>query len=406
MQRPVWLTVPRKADMSTYRIMITTLVVGLAASSVDARVKCAADSRCDRTEIVAGVRAAIEQACPCTAQPNKKAYRRCAKQELKRRQQELGKADFPKPCRKEVVRAFKNATCGRPGTVVCNKTNKKGRTRCSVTDADRCPAEPGRSSPCGAFTSCVDACVPDGGCPSTPPTTLPPPTSTTTTTKTTTTTTTIVSGTSTSLLTSSTVVVTTTSTVPTTTMTTIPTTLPCADVNLGSGAPLVVSGTTAGAGDDDLAPLACLEFPMPGGEDVLYEWTAPASGTFVFDTRATALDTVIYVRDACGGTVLGCNDDPFGLGGPDGVSARAAAALTSGQTVLVVVDSANLSGAFSLKITGPFAADSCCVIHGTAGCSPGATEACVCALDDLCCSAEWDDVCVWRAITNCSAVCG
>lgn len=368
----------------------------LLAPSVAAKQVCSEGSRCDRPEVVAEVRAAIDAVCPCEAQPTKRAYRRCAKQELKRQRQLLGD-DLSKPCRREIARAYKNAVCGRPGTVPCNKTNRKGRTSCVVTTESRCPTVPGRSSPCGAFTACVDACVPAGGCPDVPPTTLPPSTTTSTSLVTTTT----ASSTSSSLPTSTTMV-TTTTVAGSTTTTSLATTLPCADANLGTASPLAVSATTVGAANDIEPPEACQSFPMTGGGDVFYEWTAPASGVFVFDTRSTPFDSIVLVLDDCGGTVLGCNDDPEGFGV---LGSRTQASLTEGQTVLVVVDSASDPGPYTLAITGPFAADDCCVTHGTSGCDVPATESCVCGADAVCCTDPWDGLCVWRAIARCDATC-
>ena len=46
----------------------------------------------------------------------------------------------------------------------------------------------------------------------------------------------------------------------------------------------------------------------------------------------------------------------------------------------------------------------CCVAHGGLGCDDPAVEACVCALDDVCCSAGWDEICVEEA-GQCGAAC-
>lgn len=370
-------------------LLVLPLALGLGAAPAVGRVTCLATTRCDRPDLVADVRDAIEAACPCAEQPSSRAYRRCAKRALKERQRLLGKGVLPKPCRKDVVRAYKNAVCGRPDAVPCNRTNRRGRTKCVVVAAAHCPVEPGRSSPCGAFTSCLDACAPEGGCPTTPPTTV--------------TSTTVMTSTTSSIATSSTVMATTTTTTPGgTTTSTLPTTLPCADVNLGDASPLTIMGTTVGAGNDVEPPPACLSIPLSGGEDVLYEWTAPAAGTYVFDTRQTPFDSVVYVLDGCGGTVLACNDDPEGFGV---LGSRTEVALGAGQTVLVVVDSASTSGSFTLAITGPFGPDDCCIAHAAPGCDDAATQTCVCGADALCCSDGWDGLCEWRAIDRCDAVC-
>jgi len=394
------------------RILAFALPALLAMTALPSRagIACTDTARCDRPDLVAELRVGIAVACPCDVQTTKRAYRRCAKLALKELLGKLGKGEVPKPCRKDITRSYKNATCGRSDVVACNRTNRKGRTKCVIATVARCPVDPGRSSPCGAFTSCTDACMPDGGCPAGPPPTSTSSTtivttssSTTSSTSTSTTTTTMTSSsttTSTILGTTSTsVIVTTTSTTSTTTL---PTTLPCADVNLGAVAPVTVMGTTAGAGNDVEPPPGCLSLPLGGGEDVLYEWTAPAAGIFVFDTRRTPFDSVVAVLDGCGGTVVACNDDPEGFGV---LGSRAEASLGAGQTVLVVVDSADQSGSFALDITGPFGTTDCCVAHGASGCDEPSTESCVCGADAVCCSDTWDDLCVWRAIDRCAATC-
>ncbi len=44
--------------------------------------------------------------------------------------------------------------------------------------------------------------------------------------------------------------------------------------------------------------------------------------------------------------------------------------------------------------TGGPAKGPCCAVHSTPGCSEPGVEACVCALDGLCCDKEWDQICV------------
>lgn len=90
------------------------------------------------------------------------------------------------------------------------------------------------------------------------------------------------------------------------------------------------------------------------GDELIYSWTAPADGTYSFDTMNEYRDTVLYVRDGgCDGEELACNDRPSS-------SARSVVAvpLTSGQEVTVVVDSnSGASGATQLAIY-PFS-DTC-----------------------------------------------
>lgn len=70
------------------------------------------------------------------------------------------------------------------------------------------------------------------------------------------------------------------------------------------------------------------------GDDVILTWTAPAAGTYVFDTMQWYRDTVLYVQDAvCEATELACNDSPAG-------TARSVVSLPLGanEEVVVVVD--------------------------------------------------------------------
>lgn len=52
----------------------------------------------------------------------------------------------------------------------------------------------------------------------------------------------------------------------------------------------------------------------PIGPDTWYAFTAPATGRFTIDTcRTASFDTVLALYDACGGTLLACNDDSCGV---------------------------------------------------------------------------------------------
>jgi hypothetical protein len=74
-------------------------------------------------------------------------------------------------------------------------------------------------------------------------------------------------------------------------------------------------------------------------------FTAPTDGTYAFDTRGSAFDTVLGVYDGCAGNELACND--FGPAG----DALAIVDLLAGQSVTVVVDGMyGASGAFDLEV--------------------------------------------------------
>ncbi|MEO0605320.1 MAG: putative metal-binding motif-containing protein, partial [Myxococcota bacterium] len=86
------------------------------------------------------------------------------------------------------------------------------------------------------------------------------------------------------------------------------------------------TGTCTGAGSPDLA----------------YQFVAPATGTYVFDTQGSGYDTVLHAYDGCGGAVLDCNDDTYGL------QSEIVLELQAGQVAIVIVDG---FGTFS---AGPF----------------------------------------------------
>ncbi len=67
-------------------------------------------------------------------------------------------------------------------------------------------------------------------------------------------------------------------------------------------------------------------------QDASFEFTAPASGDYTFDTFGSDFDTVLTVLDGCGGAELACNDDTLGT------QSEVTVTLSAGQTVLVVVD--------------------------------------------------------------------
>ncbi|MFV8755290.1 hypothetical protein ACNOYE_32470 [Nannocystaceae bacterium ST9] len=73
------------------------------------------------------------------------------------------------------------------------------------------------------------------------------------------------------------------------------------------------------------------------GNELLFAWTAPAAGSYVFDTFGSAFDTVLYLQepalqDGVCGAELACNDDA------DDVQSQVFADLAAGQTVIIVLD--------------------------------------------------------------------
>lgn len=90
----------------------------------------------------------------------------------------------------------------------------------------------------------------------------------------------------------------------------------------------VSSGSSAGAPSETEGSCA------GRGRELAFEWTAPFAGEWVFDTEGSSFDTVLYVRDGCGGAELGCNDDVRG----GTVTSRLTLTLAACQTVVVYVD--------------------------------------------------------------------
>ncbi|WP_437734842.1 MXAN_6577-like cysteine-rich protein [Sorangium sp. So ce1335] len=118
---------------------------------------------------------------------------------------------------------------------------------------------------------------------------------------------------------------------------------PCPEIDLGSTVPQTVTGTTAGAAD--IMSSAC---GGVGGGEATYAFTAPATGTYLFDTFLSSFNTVLYARDVdCSGAVLKCNNDAAG-----GVQSRLTMDLEEGKTILLVVDGSSVSGAgeFTLNV--------------------------------------------------------
>ncbi|MBK8170978.1 MAG: putative metal-binding motif-containing protein [Sandaracinaceae bacterium] len=85
-----------------------------------------------------------------------------------------------------------------------------------------------------------------------------------------------------------------------------------------------------------------------GSPDVSYSWTAPRSGSYVFETTGSSFDTVLSLRSSCGGSELECDDD----GGGGGQSSRFAHTFAEGESVIIVIDgfSDTSEGEYTLSI--------------------------------------------------------
>ncbi len=104
----------------------------------------------------------------------------------------------------------------------------------------------------------------------------------------------------------------------------------CAHHDLGSALPTTFHGETVESGDGFQGTCgAKLQ------QDRAHLWTAPRSGTFVFDTSPGGWGNALYVLTGCRGTELACDASRAGSATD---SAAVKVELKQGQTVLVVVD--------------------------------------------------------------------
>jgi hypothetical protein len=121
---------------------------------------------------------------------------------------------------------------------------------------------------------------------------------------------------------------------------------PGCGAELPSQVPVVVGGTTNGAGDQYIG--SCASNPV---SEVEYWWTAPATGSYLISMDGSNYDTMLYVREGgCDGEELGCNDDTF-----DGQQVYLWSSLpldlVAGQTISIFVDGYSGTGTYQLSIT-------------------------------------------------------
>jgi len=158
-------------------IVLCGAVLALLLGTGDAQARCG-DLPGD-TAAVAAARADIQTTCGCpTTVGSRPQYLSCARGIVDAR---LAAGTLPRTCRSNVLRCVNKSSCGKPGAVSCCRTNKRGKTTCSiVASAARCKAPSGGSACVGQFASCCDACTATGCAPTpTPkPTATPRPTAT------------------------------------------------------------------------------------------------------------------------------------------------------------------------------------------------------------------------------------
>jgi hypothetical protein len=214
---------------------------------------------------------------------------------------------------------------------------------------------------------------------------------------------------------------------------------PCEDEDIGSAiGPAVSVGNTFGADNDLDASCGGM-----GGEDQTIRFTAPADGTYVFDTFGSGFDTKISLFGNCDvGSEIDCNDD-VAMGN---LLSLVQLDMTMGESVLIVIDGFDGEfGDYVLNITQPgicgndiinafeacdgvelsgqdcgslgFAGGTlscladcsaydtsecvyggdCCADNMSPGCEDPTCTAAVCAFDDFCCLMTWDQQCADEA---------
>ncbi|MEM6990923.1 MAG: hypothetical protein AAF721_10510 [Myxococcota bacterium] len=115
----------------------------------------------------------------------------------------------------------------------------------------------------------------------------------------------------------------------------------CNGGDIGSAVGIGIgSGSTVGAGDDT----------QPGctattGDDLAFQWTAPTTDNYRVDTFGSDFNTVLSVRDGCGGAELVCNNQAGG-----GDQSQVTFAATEGTTYSIVVDGFAESGNITLSV--------------------------------------------------------
>ena len=142
-------------------------------TALDAHARCG-DAPGDATAI-ADARAEILATCGCpTTAGSRASYLSCARGLAANR---VTAGRLSSSCRASVLRCASKSTCGRPGAVSCCRTNRTGKTTCSVVgSAARCKPPAGGSACAGQYASCCDACTATGCRPT--PTPVPTPTPT------------------------------------------------------------------------------------------------------------------------------------------------------------------------------------------------------------------------------------
>lgn len=115
----------------------------------------------------------------------------------------------------------------------------------------------------------------------------------------------------------------------------------CIDVVLDAAVPVQVLGEL-NPGPSRFQP-SCVDSQ---GAEVTFSFTAPESGTYVFDTVGSSIDAILYAYGpSCALPELACNDD---IGGT--LDASIGLPMRAGETAVVVLDSFGEAGAWVLNV--------------------------------------------------------
>jgi hypothetical protein len=125
----------------------------------------------------------------------------------------------------------------------------------------------------------------------------------------------------------------------------------CPDRDVGSSLGEIARGTTTGTGVEFAGSCGGATAP-----ELAFRWVAPTSGLYVFDTRGSAFDTLLYVRaGSCIGRELACDDDAGG-----GNASLVRLPLAAGDAVILFVDGFGMGvGNFVLNVTIETTAEIC-----------------------------------------------
>jgi len=110
---------------------------------------------------VSAVRVTVAAQCDCASARSHGRYMSCVRHSVEAAVRE---GSLRGACRDDVMTCAARSTCGRDGFATCCRTDKHGKTRCSIKPAGAaCKAPHGGTACADSHASCCDACT-AGGC--------------------------------------------------------------------------------------------------------------------------------------------------------------------------------------------------------------------------------------------------